>query len=123
VPSNQITSFAAKVLSALPAANLPGAANNYQSSPATVTPSDKGDGRIDYYLKENLTFFGRFSARLQNQTVAAAIPGPSGGDADLFRSYDRSIALGSTWTVDPKSVVDIRMDSPGWKARISRLRS
>jgi hypothetical protein len=109
VPSDQITPFAAKVLSALPVANLPGTANNYQSSPATITPSDKGDGRIDYYLKENLTFFGRFSARLQNQTVGAAIPGPSGGDPDLFRSYDRSIALGSTWTVDPRSVVDLRL--------------
>jgi len=109
VPSTQISSFAAKVLSALPDPNLPGLANNYQSSPATVTPSDKGDARLDYYVKQNLTLFGRVSIRLQNQTVAAAIPGPSGGDADLFRSYDRSIALGSTWTVDPRSTVDIRL--------------
>jgi hypothetical protein len=109
VPPNQITAFAAKVLSALPDPNLPGAANNYQSSPATVTPNDKGDARLDYYFKQNLTFFGRFSTRLQNQTVNAAIPGPSGGDADLFRSYDRSIALGATWTVSPRSVVDLRL--------------
>jgi hypothetical protein len=109
IPSDQITSFAANVLAALPDTNLPGAANNYQSSPATVTPSDKGDARLDYYLKQNLTLFGRVSIRLQDQTVAAAIPGPSGGDADLFRSYDRSVALGATWTVDPKSVLNVRM--------------
>jgi hypothetical protein len=109
IPSDQITSFAAKVLAALPNTNLPGAANNYQSSPATDTPSDKGDARVDYYLKQKLTLFGRVSIRLQDQTVAAAIPGPSGGDADLFRSYDRSVALGATWTMDPKSVLNVRM--------------
>ncbi len=109
VPGSQITSFASKVLSALPDPNLPGAANNYQSSPATITPSDKGDGRIDYYLRDNLTFFGRESTRLQNQTVGASIPGPSGGDPDLFRSYDRSIALGSTWTHGAKTVMNFRL--------------
>ncbi|HLK65903.1 MAG TPA: carboxypeptidase regulatory-like domain-containing protein [Bryobacteraceae bacterium] len=109
VPVDQITPFAAKVLSALPDPNLPGAANNYQSSPDTITPSDKGDARIDYYLKQNLTFFGRFSTRLQNQIVNAAISGPSGGDPDLFRSYDRSIALGSTWTLGAKTVMNFRL--------------
>ena len=109
IPANEITAFAAKVLAALPDPNLPGAANNYQSTPATITPSDKGDARIDYYLKQNLTFFGRFSTRLQNQTVGAALPGPSGGDADLFRSYDRSIALGSTWTVGARTVLNFRL--------------
>ena len=48
IPADQITPFAAKVLAALPDPNLPGAANNYQSSPATLTPNDKGDARIDY---------------------------------------------------------------------------
>lgn len=109
VPADQITAFAAKVLAALPDPNLPGAANNYQSFPATVTPSDKGDARLDYYLDQSLTFFGRFSTRLQNQTVGAAIPGPSGGDPDLFRSYDRSIALGSTWTRGAKTVTNFRL--------------
>src|SRR5215469_1588941 len=109
IPANQITPFAAQVLAALPDPNLPGTVNNYQSSPATVTPSDKGDARIDYYLRENLTFFGRFSTRLQDQTVGAAIPGPSGGNPDLFRSYDRSIALGSTWTAGPRTVVNLRL--------------
>jgi hypothetical protein len=109
VPADQITSFAAKVLANLPNPNLPGTANNYQSFPATITPSDKGDARLDYYLKQNLALFGRFSTRLQNQTVNPAIPGPSGGSGDLFRSYDRSIALGATWTLDSKSVLDLRL--------------
>jgi len=109
VPADQITPFAAKVLSAVPDPNLPGTANNYQSSPATITPNDKGDARLDYYLRPNLTLFGRFSTRLQNQSVDPAIAGPSGGSGDLFRSYDRSIALGSTWTLDAQSVLDLRL--------------
>src|SRR5262245_19792233 len=109
VPANQITPFARKVLGDLPDPNLPGAANNYQSLPATKTPSDKGDARIDYYLNSRLTLFGRFSTRLQEQSKASALPGPSGAGGDIFRSYNRSIAIGGTWTLSPTSLLDLRL--------------
>jgi hypothetical protein len=112
-----MTTFAAKVLSNAPSPNVLGTAditktlvpaNNYLAFPRTLTPSDKGDGRLDYYLKQNLTFFGRFSDRLQDQLADSALPGASGSGGDLFHSYDRSIALGSTWTPSSFSVFDFR---------------
>jgi hypothetical protein len=113
-----MTAFARKVLSNVPDPNLSGTAdvtktlvpaNNYLAFPRVFTPSDKGDGRIDYYLRSNLTLFGRFSARLQNQLSDSALPGPSGSGGDLFRSWDRSIAIGATWNLTPASVLDFRL--------------
>ena len=112
VPASQITAFAKQVLGNVPDPNISGTsngANNYQTSPATDTPSDKGDARLDYHFNDRLTFFGRYSVRLQNQSVASALPGPSGTGGDIFRSYDRAIALGSSWTISPRSMLDARL--------------
>jgi hypothetical protein len=113
-----MTDFARKVLNNIPDPNLPGTAdvskslvpaNNYLAFPRTFTPSDKGDARVDYYARPNLALFGRFSTRLQEQLADSALPGPSGSGGDLFRSYNRSIALGANWTLSPKSVLDLRL--------------
>ena len=112
VPASQITAFAKQVLGNVPDPNISGTsngANNYQTSPATDTPSDKGDARLDYHFNDRLTFFGRYSVRLQNQSAASALPGPSGTGGDIFRSYDRAIALGSSWTISPRSMLDARL--------------
>jgi hypothetical protein len=109
VPASQITPFAKQVLSNVPDPNIASTSNNYQTFPATDTPSDKGDARLDYYFNDKLTFFGRFSTRLQNQSVASSLPGPSGTGGDIFRSYNRAVALGSSWTLSPRSMLDIRL--------------
>src|SRR5215475_2594273 len=109
IPSNQITSFAKQVLGDLPDPNLPGASNNYQAMARTGTQSDKGDARFDYYLNNKLTFFGRISLRFANQDIQSALPGYSGSGGNAFRTYNRSIALGSTWTMNSKSLLELRL--------------
>jgi Carboxypeptidase regulatory-like domain/TonB dependent receptor-like, beta-barrel/TonB-dependent Receptor Plug Domain len=109
VPASQITAFAKQVLGDLPDPNLPSLSNNYASLPATITPSNKGDAKIDYYWNSKLTLFGRFSDRLQEQSKAAGLPGPSGAGGDIFRSYNRSVAIGATWTINPRSLLDLRL--------------
>ena len=113
-----MTDFARKALSQLPDPNLPGnadvtktfvPASNYLAFPRTWTPSDKGDARVDYLVRPNLTLFGRFSARLQEQYADGSMPGPSGSGGDVFRSYNRSVALGATWTLGPTAVLDLRL--------------
>ena len=81
IPSTAITRFAREVLAGLPAPNLPGLANNFQSQPAQTDTSDKGDVRYDHYLGSRVNLFARYSHRELNQFVPPSIPGPSGGDA------------------------------------------
>ncbi len=64
---------------------------------------------MDYHFNDNLNFFGRYSVRLQNQSVASTLPGLSGTGGDIFRSYNRAIALGSSWTISPRSMLDMRV--------------
>lgn len=48
IPGSAFTPLGTAVLSALPAPNLPGNSNNYESSPADTFDNNKGDVRIDY---------------------------------------------------------------------------
>ena len=50
IPQSAFTPLAA-VLSALPAPNLPGNSNNYESSPADTVSNNKGDFRADYFAQ------------------------------------------------------------------------
>ena len=96
IPSTAITRFAREVLAGLPAPNLPGLANNFQSQPAQTDNSDKGDVRYDHYLGRRLNVFARYSHRELNQFVPPSIPGPSGGDSNgNVRVNNKQIACGN----------------------------
>ena len=82
IPQSDMTPFARKVLSELPAVNRPGISNNFESLPRRSDVNDKGDIKVDYYANSNWTMFGRYSHRLMNNFEPPAIPGPSGGNAN-----------------------------------------
>jgi hypothetical protein len=110
VPTAQITKFAAAVLNDLPAPNLPGLSNNYQSLPKQPTAIDKGDARFDQYFGSKLTVFGRYSQRRSEIIAPPAIPGPSGGNSNgniLVKSWQ--VAAGATYTLTPQSVIEFRL--------------
>lgn len=110
VPLSAMTPFARKVLSELPAVNRPGTANNYESLPRQTDQNDKGDIRIDYYVNNKLSLFGRYSHRLANNFEPPAIPGPSGGNSNGFlRVLNYQTAFGATYVLSPKSVVEFRL--------------
>jgi hypothetical protein len=110
IPQGQITRFAREVLAGLPAPNLPGLANNFQSQPATTDDSNKGDVRYDHYLGSRVNLFARYSHRELNQFIPPSIPGPSGGDSNgNVRVNNKQIALGSNFTLSPSSMLEIRV--------------
>jgi hypothetical protein len=110
LPSAQISKFASTVFGALPAPNLPGLSNNYQSLPTQPTNVDKGDGRYDQYFGSKLTAFVRYSHRLSQQQVPAAIPGLSGGNSNGdTRVLNYQTAGGITYTMSPTSVIEFRI--------------
>ena len=105
-----ITPFANKVLSELPAVNRPGATNNFESLPRRSDANDKVDAKVDYYAYSKWTMFGRYSHRLMTNFEPPAIPGPSGGNSNgNVRVLNFQIASGATWNMDPKSVMEFRV--------------
>ncbi|HEY3440668.1 MAG TPA: TonB-dependent receptor [Paludibaculum sp.] len=110
VPAAQITRFGREVLADLPAPNLPGLSNNYQSLPKQPTNVDKGDVRYDQYFGAKLTAFARYSHRLSEIVAPPAIPGPSGGNSNgQVRVMSWQIAGGATYTLSPQSVIEFRL--------------
>lgn len=109
IPASEIINFGRKVLNDLPAPNRPGFANNYESLPTARQNDDKGDIKIDYYINPKFNVFGRYSHRVANATENAALPTPSGGGSNGFvAELNRQIVLGGTYTLSPKSLLDVR---------------
>ena len=112
VPQSQVSSFAQKVFSQLPAPNLPGNTNNYSALLPGTDNDNKGDIRYDHYLSNKVTFLGRYSYRIYNQLAAPnnGIPGPSGQGAGIIsRVMNWQGVLGASWTINPTSLLDVRM--------------
>jgi hypothetical protein len=110
VPAADQIAFAKAVLADLPDPNLSGIANNYQSLPRASIYDDKGDLRVDYYPAQKLATFFRYSHRRARIYSPAAIPGPSGGNAngDVYAN-NWQIAPGVTWTMSPTSILEARV--------------
>jgi hypothetical protein len=110
VPAAAVTPFAQAVLAALPAPNLPGTSNNYQSAPALTITNDKGDARYDQYFGQTVALFGRYSQSNTRIFSPPAIPGAAGGSAN-GNVYIRNLQAvpGVTWTMSPTSVLEARV--------------
>ncbi len=100
----------AKSLTYLPAPNLPGLSNNYESAPSDTIYSDKGDIRSDYYVTPKITIFGRYSQLNERIFSPPNIPGPSGGNANgnvYIQTYEG--VGGFTWTANATSILEFRL--------------
>ena len=110
VPASAITPFARQVLAGLPAPNLPGNANNYESMPRAPWYTDKGDVRFDYYISSRLTFFARYSRSDTRLYSPGGLPGPTPDASATGNVYYRNQqgVAGLTWSVTPNSVFEAR---------------
>lgn len=110
VPASAIVPFAQTVLSQLPAPTNGGTTNNYVANPAEVINSDKGDIRGDAYFNDRFSAFVRYSQGDIRIFSPAAIPGPSGGNAngDVY-IRNKQLVPGVTWTINPTSVLEARV--------------
>jgi len=111
IPQSDFTPLALAVLSALPAPNLPGNSNNFESSPADTFYNDKGDIRGDYYLSHSLTFFARYSQFDLRIFNPDSIPNPvstSNNNGNVYVRTKQAVA-GTTWTINPTSVLEVRL--------------
>ncbi len=111
-----LTPFARKVLSELPAPNVPGLAavagvqaNNYQELVLNRNFSNKYNVRIDHKFNNTFSIFGRWSYRKLNAFEAPNIPGPSGSNQNGFvNALNKQLTLGGTYVFGNASVLDAR---------------
>ncbi len=109
LPSNATSAFARKVLSELPTPTGPGRANNFQILRLDRNYNDKYDARVDGQINSRMSSFVRVSQRKVNIFNEPAISGPSGGNANAFtRVLNQQAAASFTWTVTPKSILEVR---------------
>ncbi|HVO98371.1 MAG TPA: TonB-dependent receptor [Bryobacteraceae bacterium] len=109
IPPSQFSPIA-NALTYLPAPNLPGLSNNYESSPSDMIYNDKGDIRSDYYLNSKIIIFGRYSQLNTRIFSPPNIPGPSGGNANgnvYVQTYEG--VGGVTWSINPSSILEFRL--------------
>jgi hypothetical protein len=109
IPASQFGPIAG-ALTSLPAPNLPGLSNNYESAPSDTIYNDKGDVRSDYYVNSKFTVFGRYSQLNTRIFSPPNIPGPAGGNANgnvYVQTYEG--VGGFTWTLSPTSILEFRL--------------
>lgn len=111
IPQSAFTPLATAVLSALPAPNLPGNSNNYESSPADTVTNNKGDFRADYFLSQRVTFFARYSQAETNIFNPDSIPNPvsTSNNNGNVRVLNKQAVAGGTWSISPTSVLEVRL--------------
>jgi hypothetical protein len=109
IPANEFSPIGG-ALTSLPAPNLPGLSNNYESAPSDTIYNDKGDLRSDYYVNSKINIFGRYSQFNTRIFSPPNIPGPAGGNANgnVYIQTYQGVA-GFTWTLNPTSILEFRM--------------
>jgi hypothetical protein len=106
-----LTAFARKVLSELPAPNVPGVtSNNYQKGVPNQSNYNKWNVRLDHKLNERLSGFIRIGQQKTDAFEAPNIDGPSGSNQNGFINIDSTqIVAGGTWILGRASVLDARL--------------
>jgi hypothetical protein len=120
LPANRISAQAQALLKYLPLPNAPGNAgasfrNNYAGSGVQAFDQNQWDTRVDYFINEKSSFFGRYTSA-QFSNVAPGVFGLLNGGQALDNInfagaadvLDQSIATGYTRTFSPTLIADFR---------------
>ena len=115
IPAADVTPLARIVLTNfLNVQNVAGqaavAATNFTSNPAASEDSNKGDGRFDWAINENDSFFARYSSRAANVVDPSPIPAPDYGksNGNTYQA-NQQVAAGFTRVLTAESSIDARI--------------
>ena len=107
-----MTAFARKVLSGLPAPNLPGSANNYSIAQNFENHSNKAGLKIDLHPTTSLSLFGRYGWRNLDTNDEPPLPLPSGGGGNgNIYARNKQAVFGTTYVLSDASLLEVRF---GW---------
>jgi hypothetical protein len=105
-----VNPLASLVFAALPLPNIPGSfSSNYSVFPGGVISTNKGDGRLDYFVNDKLNFFGRYSQMGEYIFDPPPIPGAAGGySKGKIKITSKQIAFGANVVLSNRSTADVR---------------
>ncbi len=118
---------AASLLGFLPMPNTNGdsIANNYIATGSESFNSDQYDTRIDYNFSDKMRFFGRYTLADFDKFAPGAFGTEAGGPALNGINFagsslgrNQSIALGTTYTLTPSVVTDLRFGFYRYRIRV-----
>ncbi|MBV9085695.1 MAG: TonB-dependent receptor, partial [Acidobacteriaceae bacterium] len=108
IPQGNISPIAARLVSLLPAPNLPGTVNNYVVDPNQVTRANRMDSRGDQSFSDNDKLFLRHDYLRQRFLNPAILPAPLiGATANTQNNHDtdaQSATVGETHSFGPQAV-------------------
>jgi hypothetical protein len=117
IPPSAVIDYAKRVLAELPATTNNNQTNNYIVLHPNTFDRDKGDMKVDYDMRKNLRLFTRYSQARFDAYDPGTIDGPAGmgGDGHVYAPVIQIVG-GATWTINPKSLLEVRFGFSRMKA-------
>jgi hypothetical protein len=110
IPKSDYSPLSRYILENLPAPNSGANPNQFINLRQDKNNTDKMDAKIDAQMGTNFSAFIRASHRKTNILQAPDIPGLAGGGGNGFiRILNQQLAFGTTWTISPSSLLEVRM--------------
>jgi hypothetical protein len=110
IPKSDFSPLSRYILENLPLPNSATNANQFNNLRADRNNTDKMDAKLDGQISSRFTAFVRASHRKTNILQSPEIPGLAGGGGNGFiRILNQQLAFGTTWTMSPSSLLEVRM--------------
>lgn len=135
IPASRLASQSVNLLKPLPLPNnldlsvdpsLRGLINNYVATGSENFDSNQWDTRIDYFINEKMSLFGRYSDASFNKFAPGAfgnaLGGPSLDNITFAGGSDvgnKSLAIGFTRTISPTTVADFRFGYTRYRVNVT----
>lgn len=107
IQQNRLSPISLAALQFYPAPNLPGTSRNYINTESRTIESDQSLVRIDYQMRDNISWFGRWSYDKDAQYVPGSFP----QQGALVGTRPDQVLVGGTQIIRPTLVNDARF---GW---------
>jgi hypothetical protein len=105
VPQSRLNPLAVVAIHAVPAADVPGTANQYINTDEVLAQDSHNYSlRGDYVATQAITMFGRYSGTHENDASPGTVP----GRATIGTALPQNGAYGMTWVLSPRAVNEFR---------------
>ena len=120
IPANRLSPIAAKILPYIPASNVGGLTNNFNTNVPFLYDGNTYDGRVDHVLSDATRIFGKMNYSLYNITQKAAL-GDVIGEGTLAKDYTITAIANLTHTFSPSLLAEARIGYNRYRTNVNGL--